>query len=247
MKGWLNGTGQSANIILTFNTSYLAPSAGLYSTAREMIKWVKFNLDEGRVGDRQLVSKRSMKWVHRSHMVVGASAAFKSEDVTYGQGWFRSQHRGHLLVSHGGSFNGHRTTMAFVPGLDLGVIAICNLNLTEYPELLIRVVFDQLLGIDAISEWNQHLGNSRIRVGTENVPRQTTFERLGASRIPRVTSCRPMPARTPIRATAHSSLRSTAKGLCRPTMDGRLTSNSTTVRRLRHAGNLRKTICSISR
>jgi CubicO group peptidase (beta-lactamase class C family) len=141
------------------DTSYLAPSAGLYSNAREMVKWVDFNINKGRIGDRQLVSEKSMAWVHRPHMVVGAVPDFKSQDVTYGQGWFRSQHRGRLLISHGGSFNGHRTTIAFIPELDLGVVALCNLNLTEFPELLVRVVFDRFLGTDALDEWNEHYGN----------------------------------------------------------------------------------------
>ncbi len=138
------------------DTSYIAPSAGLHSNARDMARWVAFNLANGRVDDRQLVSQKSMAWVHRSHMVVGAVPSFKSKDVTYGQGWFRSQHRGRLLISHGGSFNGHRTTIAFIPELDLGAVVLCNLNLTEFPELLVRVVFDRFLGVEAIDDWNQH-------------------------------------------------------------------------------------------
>jgi CubicO group peptidase (beta-lactamase class C family) len=139
------------------DVSYIAPTAGLYSTSAEMIRWVQFHLNNGRVDDRQLVSEESMDWVHSPHMVVDAEWIFdhfQSKDVTYGQGWFRSSHRGQLMMSHGGSFNGHRTNISYMPELNAGMVVLCNLNLTSFPDLVTRVIYDQLLGIDSVMEWD---------------------------------------------------------------------------------------------
>jgi len=139
------------------DVSYLAPTAGLHSTAAEMIRWVQFHLDDGKVGDRQLVSKKNMDWVHAPHMVVDdpwMQKHFQSVDVTYGHGWFRSYHRGKLLLSHAGSFNGHLTQISFMPDLRAGIVVLCNLNLTNFPVVLMRGLYDRLLGIDGLEEWN---------------------------------------------------------------------------------------------
>jgi CubicO group peptidase (beta-lactamase class C family) len=139
------------------DVSYLAPTAGLYSTAVEMIRWVQFHLDDGWVEDHQLVSKESMDWVHSPHMVVDdpwALEHFQSTDVTYGLGWFRATHRGRLLISHGGSFNGHRTNISYMPELNTGVVVMCNLNLTSFPGLIFRIIYDRLLGFDDAKKWD---------------------------------------------------------------------------------------------
>jgi CubicO group peptidase (beta-lactamase class C family) len=137
------------------DVGYLAPTAGLYSTAAEMIRWVQFHFPNGRGNDRQLVSEESMDWIHAPHMVVDdpwALEHFQSTEVTYGLGWFRSYHRGRLLISHGSSFNGHRTNISYMPELNACVIVLCNLNLTSFPGWIFYILYDRLLGIDSTKE-----------------------------------------------------------------------------------------------
>lgn len=43
------------------------------------------------------------------------------------------------------------TTVAFIPELDAGVVVLCNLNLTGYPELMIHAVFGRLLPLSPVS------------------------------------------------------------------------------------------------
>jgi CubicO group peptidase (beta-lactamase class C family) len=139
--------------------SYLAPCAGLYSTTAEMLHWVQFHLNGGRVGEEHLISRESMDWMHRAHMVVDSPDSLRSyatPELSYGQGWFRSLHNGSLMVSHGGSFNGHRTFMAFLPEFGIGGVVLCNLNLTNFPDMLLRVALDRLIGIDSAAKWDRH-------------------------------------------------------------------------------------------
>lgn len=142
------------------DVSYIAPSAGLYSNAREMIRWVQFNIDQGNIDGQQLVSKESMEWIHRSHMIrnsKGAREFHKSAVWDYAHGWVRIQHMGQPLLTHGGSFNGHRTTMLFMPDKDIGVVVVCNLNLTLFDYMISRIVLDHFLGVDSAENWIEHI------------------------------------------------------------------------------------------
>ncbi|MDJ0756467.1 MAG: serine hydrolase [Ardenticatenaceae bacterium] len=131
------------------DTRYFAPSAGLYSTATEMIEWVKLQLNRGRHHDRQLISKAGMAWIHRPHVVApNAAAMFGGGLTTYGQGWFQNALHGRTLIAHGGSFNGYRTFMGFVPEENIGAVVLTNLNVTEGVSAAGLLILDHLLGIE---------------------------------------------------------------------------------------------------
>ncbi len=133
------------------DTRYFAPSGGLYTSAEEMIKWVQLQIDRGKVGSRQIISEENMKWIHRPHMNAGPLSDFVGGGLlTYGQGWFQSNVRGHVMMSHGGSFNGYRTNIAFVPDKKIGVVVLCNLNLSTAMWAASFVTLDRLLGFDEV-------------------------------------------------------------------------------------------------
>lgn len=139
------------------DVSYIAPAGGLYSNVKDMIRWVQFNIDQGRYKGKQIVSKDSMSWIHAAHMVWNSESAskhFQSGEMSYAHGWVRIQHHGKLVLIHGGSFNGHRTTMLFMPEKQIGVVVVCNLNLTRFDYLAARILLDHYLGIESGEKWN---------------------------------------------------------------------------------------------
>ena len=145
-----------------YDPIYFSPSTGLFSNADEMIKWVQFALNKGKLGDRQLISAENLEWTHRPHMAVGNDlwgGFFGTNQLSYGQGWFQSNHRGYVLVSDVGSFNGHRTAIGFVPEINAGVVVLCNLNSTIFMQMVELIVFDKLLGIEKADEWNEYYLN----------------------------------------------------------------------------------------
>ena len=129
------------------DTRYIAPTAGLYMSAREMLKWLQFHLRAGRIDNNQFISKESLNWIYRAH-IAADSYRYIAQDgqCTYGLGWFRSNFKGHLMFSHTGSFNGHRTAIAFIPALDIGAVVFCNLNLTKSVIGACQVAMSHMLG-----------------------------------------------------------------------------------------------------
>ncbi|MEZ4711956.1 MAG: serine hydrolase [Caldilineaceae bacterium] len=132
------------------DTRYIGPCAGLYSTANEMTAWLKLQLAGGRVGDRPIISAESLAWIHRPHMLQSENPTIGTGATTYGHGWRQNNLHDHVVVSHGGSFNGYRSFVGFIPGKGAGFVVLSNLNLTEGTTAAGLIVLDYLLGVDAV-------------------------------------------------------------------------------------------------
>lgn len=139
------------------DTRYMAPCAGLYTSAIELIPWVQLQLNQGRWGSDQLISTASMNWIHRPHMIAMVlSEAVGGGLATYGQGWVQSMLHGQMLICHGGSFNGYRSFVGFLPQSQIGVAVLCNLNLTNGMTVAGLTILDTLLGIDQLADRIHH-------------------------------------------------------------------------------------------
>ncbi|MEN9224717.1 MAG: serine hydrolase [Thermostichus sp. HHBFW_bins_43] len=142
--GWVEGEIQP---IPHCDTRYIAPSAGLYSTASDLMRWLQLQLAGGVWEGTPLISPASLRWIHRPHMAVGAAVSVVGGGLaTYGLGWMQSQIGSEVMLSHGGSFNGYRTTMAFIPAQRLAVAVLTNLNLSNANTVGTLVALDRLLG-----------------------------------------------------------------------------------------------------
>lgn len=134
------------------DTRYIAPAAGLYSSAKELTAWLKLQLAEGRVANQQVISAASLAWTQRPHMFESATSGLAAGLTTYGQGWRQNNLHDHLIITHGGSFNGYRTFVGFIPAKAAGVVVLTNLHWTEGSSAAGMIVLDQLLGIDAVAQ-----------------------------------------------------------------------------------------------
>lgn len=142
------------------DTRYFAPTAGLYSTANEMAKWIQLQINKGKVYDRQVISEDSMAWIHGAHSIVtNDGIQLDGGLVTYGQGWMKHSFQGHETVGHGGSFNGYRTHIIFIPEKRIGVVVLTNLNLSHAMTAASFVTMARLMGNDQTDHWIDHFSN----------------------------------------------------------------------------------------
>lgn len=129
----------------------LAPAGSINSCVNDMLKWVKFHLDNGKVGDKQVISERLMKEMRKPQMIrlnpMDVPNKY-TEFMSYGLGWFVEMYRGHKYVQHGGNINGFSAYTAFVPDLNLGVVAYTNMDHNMAHFSLGRTIIDHYLGVD---------------------------------------------------------------------------------------------------
>lgn len=138
----------------------LSPGAAgaLFSTLADLTQWLKVHVNEGRVGDVQLVSPPTLQQMHLPQTVVpggGFNEALLGNTIfTYGMGWFIEPYRGTTLVHHGGNVEGHSLIVGFVPQEQIGVVALTNIGMVPLRDVLLYEGLDRALELPQ-RDWNR--------------------------------------------------------------------------------------------
>ncbi len=141
------------------NIDNVGPAGSINSSINDMLKWIQFHLDTGKVAGKQLVSKDVMLDMHTPYMHI--SSTMKSNDMShnnYALGWIVSMYRGHKHVRHGGGIDGFITSTNFLPFDDVGVFVVNNAASGISHQIALYVI-DVMLGlepVDRYAEWKEN-------------------------------------------------------------------------------------------
>ncbi len=139
--------GQAITVPLFRNSVILNPAGGVYSTVDDLANWMRVHLDNGRLGERQIIQPATLADMHRTHMPLGVTIREPERvPVGYGLGWFTDIYRGRQVVQHGGNLPGVSTLMALMPGERLGVTVLVNHGASGLRDALTWAIFDRFLG-----------------------------------------------------------------------------------------------------
>lgn len=117
------------------------PAGGAWSTANDMIRYVRFELDEGKLDDgRQWVSAKNLLQRRVANVPVG-------EDVVYGMGLETNSYWGVPVVHHGGSMGGYKSDIIITPGANIGAVILTNADngqalLRPFMRRLLELLYD---------------------------------------------------------------------------------------------------------
>ncbi len=141
----------------------VAPTGALWSSAREMARYVQTELargvapDGGRVVSAENLERTWAPGVAMQHSPE-TPAFLAATNGHYGLGWVVGTYGGQPIVSHTGGTNGFNSLVAFLPDADLGIVALTNRNGTgatfnsALQFRLLELLFDQPAAIDALLE-----------------------------------------------------------------------------------------------
>ncbi|MEZ4898178.1 MAG: serine hydrolase [Saprospiraceae bacterium] len=137
------------------NIDAIGPAGSINSSAEDMVKWVAFNLNKGKVGDHQLLPADQINYIQKPHMA-GATIFDKpgTSEASYGLGWSILYYQNLKIVSHGGNIDGFTAHVHLVPDKGFGMVVLANLNGTPLPSALSFQMMDKVLGIDG-EDWIQ--------------------------------------------------------------------------------------------
>jgi CubicO group peptidase (beta-lactamase class C family) len=129
-------------------------AGSINASARDLSRWVQFQLNEGVVQHRRLISAASLRETHMPQMVIRLEGLPKAENpetnqMNYGMGWVIQDYRGHHLVSHAGIVDGFRTHITLVPQEHLGIVILSNLHETRMNLALSNTLVDRYLNLPA--------------------------------------------------------------------------------------------------
>src|SRR5262245_47105687 len=146
------------------NIDNVGPAGSINAGARDMARWVRFQLGDGTFEGKRLLTAATLEETHTPQMVRRIPPAAREEDEqlglrpsTYGLGWFIRDYRGHSLVYHGGNIEGFSALVALLPRDHLGIVALTNRDVTQLPSAVAYSLFDRALGLPK-TDWNAELG-----------------------------------------------------------------------------------------
>jgi CubicO group peptidase (beta-lactamase class C family) len=128
---------------LAFNLSIrpFRPAGGAWSTANDLIKYVRFELNEGRLDNgTQYVSTKNLLQRRVPNVPVG-------EDRIYGMGLQVDRDYGVDVVHHGGSMAGFKSDLMLIPSADIGAVVLTSADngwmlLRPFMRRLLELVYD---------------------------------------------------------------------------------------------------------
>lgn len=107
-----------------------SPAGGVSSCVHDLAQWMRLQLNDGKVGGKQIIGAAALADTHRAHSIRTPPAANPATDATplYGLGWNVGQDReGRITWSHSGAFNlGAGTTVYLLPQEGLGIVVLTN-------------------------------------------------------------------------------------------------------------------------
>ena len=135
------------------NPDAQAPAGGASSSARDLARWLRLLLAEGRYGARQLIAKEALQQAHIPATVRSVDPNTGAASF-YGLGW-NIDYRAHGVEwSHAGAFSaGARTLVHLIPGEQLGIVVLSNAFPTGVPEGIAMTFFDLVFEGQPTKDW----------------------------------------------------------------------------------------------
>ncbi len=124
---------------------------GINSSARDMARWLRFQLGRGTFEGQRLVSPQWVDEMVTPQILIRREGPWAqmtpdARFMAYGMGWILSDYRGHFIGQHGGGIDGMSAMVGILPDERLGVVVLSNLNGNQLPAALMLRTFDAFLG-----------------------------------------------------------------------------------------------------
>ncbi|WP_439624819.1 serine hydrolase [Gemmata sp.] len=162
------------------------PAGSVNATARDLAAWLKFHLSDGiNPNGTRIVSVKNLDETKAPHTPVrldGLAKALNPDtaQLSYCMGWLCYDHRGKKVLSHGGMIDGFRVQVTLVPGENLGVAVLANLQETRMNAAVTNALVDLYCDLEA-RDWNAFF---RKVADQEAADRRAALEVRDASRKP---------------------------------------------------------------
>jgi CubicO group peptidase (beta-lactamase class C family) len=120
------------------NADTVGPAGSINSSARDMARWVRFQLGRGVYDGRKLLSPEQHEQTWTKHINIQG-------DVDYGLGWMLREWKGRRVIEHAGGIDGFTAEVAMVPEENLGYVLLMNLFASPLQDGSREIVFNTLL------------------------------------------------------------------------------------------------------
>ncbi len=171
-----------------------APAGAINSNLVDMMKWLKIHMSGGKYAGGQLIREDLLKEMHTHQMVMPLVPDMPGygydeiQRVSYALGWRVQTYRGRQMVWHTGGIDGFTSMTSFIPGHNMGVVVLNNMNHSNLPITVTLNIYDRLFGLDVIP-WSK-----RIKEKEDGFARnaKAALEKRAAARKPNAPTTHPL-------------------------------------------------------
>lgn len=162
-----------------------APAGGASSSVRDLAKFVRLHLADGRFDGERIIDAQALKVTHSPRMIRGLPATSAARAPFYGLGWnVGYDAQGRARVDHSGAFAlGAATNVMMLPGEDLGIITLTNGEPLGIPEAINNEFFDAAQNGTPTVEWGPFFEKVFRAVEAENAPK-VDYRKKPANPVP---------------------------------------------------------------
>ncbi len=132
-------------------------AGAIFSTVKDMSTWLKFQLNDTKIGDSSLVNPQDLEETRTPHTNIrigkGSRSIWPSKHFqSYGLGIEMMDYKGYEVFMHGGGADGMVSRLVMVPELDLGFIILTN-STNSLPYAFMFSVLDEYIDINKKQDW----------------------------------------------------------------------------------------------
>lgn len=144
--------------LLTRDPDAQSPAGGISSSARDLTRWLRLELGNGRFEGRELIKPAALEPTH-TPVIMRGQDPITHRDGFYGLGWAINYTPRGTVWEHAGAFSkGARTLVQLIPARQIGIIVLTNAFPTGFPEGIAAsffdIVFDGAPSRDWTAAWN---------------------------------------------------------------------------------------------
>ena len=163
-------------------------AGGIFSNVADMSKWMLVQLNRGKYGPNLKTSLFSLKnhnemWRLHTVLETNRFPRYNSHFNGYGLGWFLTDVKGNLKVSHTGGMPGMISEVTMYPDLNLGIVILTNLD--EGGALFSAVsgtISDSYLGLDDFGWTDKIAGWMQYQKNMSDVVTQKVWEKVESAK-----------------------------------------------------------------
>jgi CubicO group peptidase (beta-lactamase class C family) len=166
-----------------FQAEDIAPAGSIISNVRDMAQWLRFQLNDGMVNGKRLVSTAALRETHTPQMIMGPGSGAGGPNTlfnTYGMGWMVQDYRHELMWQHGGNTPGMTAAVGMLPEKKFGVVVLSSMDHTPLSAGVMNYIFDRHLGAPV----RDYIGETASRVMAQARPVDSTTHVAAAAPLP---------------------------------------------------------------
>ncbi len=103
-------------------------SGGINSSVTDLAKWLIFQMNDGAVNGKQIISKKNMQFIHSPQIKIPKGDAESDGADAYCEGWFYNSHKykPYTIIFHPGNNSGASAMVEYIPKLKIGIVILSN-------------------------------------------------------------------------------------------------------------------------